>query len=180
MNRRICGPGHIDTGLQGAIQGLPDADSLPLKALLEKQEENETPGTAPLRISVLPYPTDEPGTFGFGFGELLPGNYRMTMFIDNDLDNSPTPCSSRGGGADRGVVTVDNIVVLDLQKGVIETPFVFSDIDCPAELTGLSGEIRLGPTIDPTVNSTYDSEANLEENFGYNWSEAMEEAPLLL
>jgi len=153
LHRHICGPGQIETGLQGRMEGLSDIESVSIKALIEKVPEPQVTDELPLRVSLLPYPMEDPTTFGFSIGELLPGNYSITIFMDNDEDNSPTPCSSRGGGADRGLASASNVVVQDGQRVIIEEPFVFTDLECPDELTGFTGEIRLGPTVNPLTAS---------------------------
>jgi hypothetical protein len=142
MRRRICGPGPIDTGVSGRIEGLDPEERAEFKLKATELNSGLT-----LRTTVNEYTDLESGETRFQLTELLPGNYNLVFFLDNDNDNSPTPCSAQYGGADRAVVELNNVAIL--ANSITELPEPVSIIrgDCPALLTGLASTITLGSSL---------------------------------
>lgn len=161
IERHICGPGEPRTGLRGTIALAPEVDAVPGPVLLLieplpdlRNRPQPTDGgdagqlvgpPAPLRIPLLPHGLS--GEAAFDFGELVPGRYQLTFFVDGDGDASPTPCGPGPGGADRYLAPP---LVVDIAAGErlpLGPPVILSEVaGCPAALTGVRGTLDLsGP-----------------------------------
>lgn len=155
MLRRICGPGDVDTGLAGALirPDDPALDGVPIRAVLTPDEAlarmpqgadlEGAPRSQALRFPL--FPDGSPvGESDFHIGELVPGRYRLQLFADHDGDGAPSPClDGAPGGGDR---FVSRVVEVEVSADVItplDAPFTLEAAACPAELTGVIGQIRL-------------------------------------
>lgn len=151
LTRRICGPGDVDTGIEGrlrrpedpALDGVPIRALLtPLDAVLHVAEDAAAPRPQPLRVPLFPAGA-APGASDFRLGELVPGRYRLDLFADDDGDRTPSPCAGDApGGADRYVAHVGEVeVVAGAFTAVPAVDLVAAP--CPDRLTGLTGDIEL-------------------------------------
>lgn len=157
VEQRICGPGAVSTGLSGLV-ALKDGEAVagPVMALLEPVGQSVEPGEArplpDLRITLRDGALDE--ALPFSLGEILPGRWRLTVFEDTDGDATPTPCDVQPGGGDRHVSLPVEVDVVAGQRVVVPEPVVLRALDCPAQLTGLRGEVSLaaGLPADPGLD----------------------------
>jgi len=142
MERRICGPGQSDTGIRGRIEGLTPDEPAELKLKATELNSGLT-----LRMTVNEYLDVDSGEIRFQLAELPPGNYDLVFFLDNDNDNSPTPCSVRYGGADRAVVEQTNIAILANSITELTEAVTLIRGDCPEQLTGLTSTVELSANL---------------------------------
>lgn len=165
LERRLCGPGEVDTGLMGTLR-LPegmDGVADPAWLLIEPVPASEAgrgPDLAPdvptampttLRLPLLPAGLD--GDIEFSLGQLLPGDYRLTFFVDADRDGRPSPCGPGLGGGDRYVaVFPGNAGSVRVEAGA-RTPVDvrLGAAECPAALTGLSLPITLSADVEAAL-----------------------------
>jgi len=151
--RRICGPGDLETGVEGTLMR-PDAaelDGVAVRAVLvpdvepaaRQARDEDAPRPQSLRFAV--FPDGAPaGEAAFQIGELIPGRYRLQLFADHDGDGNSSPCAGdRPGGGDRFVAEVGGIEIVAGERTVLERPITLEPAPCPDPLTGVTGAVVL-------------------------------------
>ncbi len=174
IERRICGPGDVQTGVAGEIVPPPDADlsAVPIYALFEPLDTFRpaemtadagagapaaaSPDAVPLRVPL--FPDGLVGPAAFDLGELVPGVYRITFFADADGDRAPSLCGTEGlGGGDRFARVVERFQVVAGQRAPLGQPIELERAPCPDELTGLSGTLSLTEALDAVLAAEPDA-----------------------
>ncbi|MBU0550300.1 hypothetical protein KKF91_21050 [Myxococcota bacterium] len=144
LERSICGPGEPLTGLEGIIQAPNEAASSgPVWMLLEPLAATPE-GAAPQPILRVPiFPEGLQGARPFSFGELLPGFYQLTVFVDEDEDACLTLCGGPLSGGDRLWARRARIEIQAGARATLEEILTLEAADCAAEMTGLRGAVTL-------------------------------------
>lgn len=137
LDQRICGPGRSATGLAGVVAAVEPVPG-PVWALLSPLGDNVLP---PLRIVFQDGPLD--AALPFSLGEVLPGRWRLTAFVDDDGDGTPSPCNVIPGGGDRYLADPVELEVVEGQRVQLPAPLALRRLACPDALTGLVGEVAL-------------------------------------
>lgn len=149
VERHICGPGDLATGLRGRVvppegahlEGV--AIHLLLTPLSRRMATDEPePMRSPLQVPLLPQGLTD--AVDFELGQLVPGDYALTLFADEDGDGKPTPCGPGIGGGDRHLATVMRFEVVAGERRPLEADLRLETPEgCPDTLTGVRGELRL-------------------------------------
>lgn len=150
VDRRICGPGARETGLSGRLVG-PEATlrSRPLFVRLDPSSDcaADAPGAEPPVTVALEGAFSADG-FRFSIGELLPGCFDLTFFVDADGDGEPTPCDAYPAGGDRAVTRLDGVsIAAGARSELADDVPLRPSADCPKHLTGLTGRVGLGAAL---------------------------------
>lgn len=150
LRRSICGPGEPSTGIAGELTFPPVADMDPevpiIAELIPVGEDEQGKGEGPmgLRIPLFPHGVahwDEP--VSFSIGELLPGQYRLVVFTDDDGDGQPSPCGPNLGGGDRLVGALDAIEITRGEVTTLAEAIVLMAKECPRIETGVTGVLSI-------------------------------------
>ncbi len=168
LERRICGPGDVQTGATGELVPPADADlsTVPVFALFEPLDSfrpaevgadagvgaapGASPDAVPLRVPL--FPDGLAGPARFEVGELVPGIYRITFFADADGDRAPSLCGTEGlGGGDRFAQVVERFQVVAGQRSPLGAPVELAEAPCPEDLTGLTGTLALTEALDAVL-----------------------------
>lgn len=154
VDRRVCGPGNGDTGLSGDLRGADE--TLAAGALFLRLDPStacgDTPPGAEPPVTVGLDGVRAPGRLSFSIGELLPGCFDLTFFLDADGDGEPTPCDGEPAGGDRVVTRLEGVaIVAGERRALPEAVRLGPSAACPEALTGLTGRIGLGPALLETV-----------------------------
>jgi uncharacterized protein (DUF2141 family) len=156
VDRRICGPGEAETGLAGRLVG-PD-ETLGTRPLFLRLEPSSAcsdaePGAEPPVTIALEGAVID-GALDFSIGELLPGCFDLTFFVDADGDGEPTPCDAWPAGGDRAVAHRGGVAIVAGERRALaaDVPLAPS-AECPKLLTGLSGRLALAPALVESVTA---------------------------
>ena len=157
LERHICGPGDIHTGVRGelvppddgAIAAVPTyllLEPLPAAALGAEAAAAMGPTPLPLRVPLFPDGLAEPAAFEVG--ELVPGTYRLTFFADADHDRRPSPCAEGApGGGDRFVAVIEAVEVVAGERSLLPAPVSLAEARCSETLTGVRGVLDVEPEL---------------------------------
>ncbi len=158
LERRICGPGEVATGLRGRLAPPPGVElaGIPVRMRLERAEDGaesaDTMAGGILDVALLPRGLS--GPVDFEVGELVPGRYTLQVYADGDEDRRPSPCGPGIGGGDRYLASLAGVEIRAGERvELAEELALVEPADCPAELTGISGSVRLAEGLpgDPGV-----------------------------
>ncbi len=153
VERHICGPGEAATGLRGRVVP-PEGGELDGVAIhlmltpladrrLAPDDEDEMHGAPmPLQVPLLPRGLTE--AVDFEVGELVPGEYQLVLYADEDEDGKPTLCGPGLGGGDRHVATIQRFEIVAGERRALPTELLLAQPEgCPDALTGVHGTLRL-------------------------------------
>ena len=153
VERHICGPGDVATGLRGRVvppEGT-DLDGVAIHLMLTPVAQRRTGGDdvdeihgAPMPLQVPLLPRGLTAAVDFELGELVPGDYRLMLYADEDEDGKPTLCGPGVGGGDRHVATIAHFEVVAGERRALPEALRLAQPDgCPEALTGVRGTLRL-------------------------------------
>lgn len=148
IERHLCGPGNSSTGLSGVLKspiGVDLSERAIFAQLSPYDESTLSPHTPPIQIPLAPNGFSD--QIEFSFGELIPGDYLVTLYVDDDGNARPTPCGPRLGGGDRYLTPSKKITISPGERLDLDTIRLTEADGCLDTLTGLRGRIVLDPTL---------------------------------